>query len=705
MKLKLIIVITILLSTATVFSKERKLQTIHSVGNINVKTTEELKRSLIATAKKYDIVRDALNRIKSRADNAVVLAKDLEVKEFSVEKTPLQIFDLAISYSLSSEKKYKDSAVIMFEKLIKKVPVAVFLKDVAKPNILENRNWLIFIAKSYDILYNNFSDAEKKKFGKWLKTMTTVVLKQKQWMYSKNTSEGSWQTATIGVIGCALGDEKIKNIARNMVLYQFDKMIGTDGLWLEGALDLHYEAAGAFYTYAESDNSLFFMTDADEKNYLEMMAKAPLMFLDPFGKFPGNNSTKTIYPPAKIYINAFREFNKPEFGYIVAKQFSNLTDETIIFNYSEKIKAGPIRPEPPYSIFNSTFGLGILRTGVSSPKNELYAKLDYGQHGGSGGHADKLSLYICGFGRRVTTDENTDDSILSFEWAKQTLAHNTVVINYKSQSGAKTVDDADGVPGKLLLFDRKAGISIVEANAQDSYLETPVKNYRRCVALTDKYFIDIFTIKAEKSVAADWVFHGLGKKVAFQNAVPGEKSLNNDAVRESLLGSSKNGYQWIDNVETHIANDQWSVVWSSGLKTIFLGCPKTRILLGKSGGEVERVGKIVTKRVHTDKTLIVRRINIESTRFVAVHEILSSNVPEIKSFTKLETGTSALVLEIAGDDFKDIFLIQPKHKEQKIMIDENNIMVTKSQRYAYLRIDKKTNKVITSANARLEKIE
>ena len=707
MKQKFIITTLILIITSTAFSGNRKLQTIHSVGDFDISTTEQLRNSLIVNATKYDVVKKALNRIKGRAENAIVLLEKLDKKnhKFLEEETSKQIFDLAICYVLSTEKKFKTAAITLFEKLILNVSFEVYLTGGAKPNSLKNKIWLIYLSKSYDILYNDFSIAEKQKFETWLKTMAAVVLKQKKWMFSKNTADGAWQAAAIGLIGSALDDEKIKNTSKNMVLYQFDKMIGKDGLWLEGSLDLHYAATAAFYIYANSDRSLFLMTDINEKNYLEEMAQAPLMFLDPFGMFPGDNSTKTMFPPGKIYIKAFRQFKKIEFGFIAHKEIVNLPDEIIVFDYSQKIKNGPIRAEPPYSIINSTFGLGILRTGIASPKDELFARLDYGQHGGSSGHADKLSLYFCGFGRRVTTDENTDDPILGFEWAKQTLAHNTVVINYQSQAGAKNDNDANGVPGKLLLFDRKAGIKIIEADAQNSYLDTPIKSYRRCVALTDKYFLDIFTVKAEKEVAADWVFHGLGKLFAFQNVTHGEKSLNNDVVRESLLGSNNNGYQWIENIETYTANDQWSIVWSCGLKSTFLACPKTRILIGNSGGEVERVGEIVTKRVHTDKTLIVRRININSTRFVAIHEILSSKLPIVKSFTKLETGKNILLLEITGDDFIDIFLLQPKHKIQKIMIDKKNLLITKPQRYAYIRIDKKTNKVISSSNARLEKVE
>ncbi len=705
MRKQLALALIVLISAAAGFSEERNLQTIHYVGDSDVKTTEELKQALITSAKKNTIVKTALDRIKSYADSAVLYANDPDFQEHSEDRISRQVFDLAICYTVSSENKYFDSAAILFERLIKKVSFAVFLTGGSKPDAIENRNWLLYLAKSYDILYNDLMPAERLRFGKWLKAMAAVVLKQWKWEDSKNTSIGSWQSATIGIIGCALDDDKVKETAKNMVQYQFRKMIGPEGIWREGSLELHFEAAKAFYAYAQADNSLFSMSDVGNNIYLKQMVEAPLMFLDPFGKIPGNNSTRTEYPPADIYLSAFREFREPEFGYIVEKQLGSLSDEIVLLNYFNQILPGPVRANPPFSVFNSTIGWGILRTGVTSPRKDLYARLDYGPHGGAGGHADKLSLYFCGFGRRVTTDENTDDLILDFEWAKQTLAHNTVVLNYRSQSGAKTIDDSEGLPGNLLLFDRRPGISVIEADAQNAYLDTPVKNYRRCVALTDNYFIDIFTIQSDESVAADWVFHGLGKQFAFRNAAAGEKSLNNDLIRESLLGSSSDGYQWIERVESYTANDQWSIVWSSGLRTIFLGWPGTRILIGKSGGNVEMVGDIVTKRTHTERTLIVRRINIEKTRFVAVHEILSSNIPEVKSFTKLETGTDALVLEIEGDDFKDIFLLQPKHVEKKIMIDDRNLMVTKPQRYAYVRIDKKTNKVIKNANARLERVE
>jgi hypothetical protein len=410
--------------------------------------------------------------------------------------------------------------------------------------------------------------------------------------------------------------------------------------------------------------------------------------------------------PGDIYARAAARYGDALFA-AAARQDSSALSALDALRYGQVLSTrAALHARPDYSVVSATMGWAVLRAHASDGRN-LYARLDYGPHGGTSGHADKLALYLCGNGRRVTSDDDNyaASSPLRFGWAKQTLAHNTVVINYRSQMGADTPTDAHGQAGKLLLFDRTPAISVVEADARNAYPYAALSSCRRCIALTEDYCIDIFTIAAVKPITADWTFSGLGKRVILEDAIKGESALGNPMVRESILGSSAHGYNWLDNVQTYLAHEQWSVGFTAGLRTIMMGQRDTRLMVGESGGMAELVGELVTRRTHTQHTLIARRQNVLQTRFVAVHEVLVSNAPAIESFARLETGTGALVLEILLPEYKDIFILQPLQESQEMLIDAVHLVTMDARRYAYGRFRRSDHSLVRSANLTLRTLE
>jgi hypothetical protein len=436
------------------------------------------------------------------------------------------------------------------------------------------------------------------------------------------------------------------------------------------------------------------------------MANAPFMFLDPFGEIPGSDHSVTGPLPGDIYARAAARYGDALFAAAAARDAGALTALDVIRFGQVLGTRTALHARPDYSVVSPTMGWAVLREHSADGRN-MYARLDYGPHGGTSGHADKLALYLCGNGRRVMSDDDNypASSPLRFGWAKQTLAHNTVVINYRSQLGAESAGDAHGNAGKLLLFDRTDGISVVEADARSSYPHAPLSSCRRCVALTPDYCIDVFTIAAVKPITADWVFHGLGQRVILENAIKGESTLGNPKVRESILGSSGEGYNWLDNVQTYIAHEQWSVAFTAGLRTTMMGQRDTRLLAGESGGTAEVVGEFVTQRTHTEHTVIARRQNVLQTRFIAVHEILAADTPVIESFTRLETGTGALVLEIMLPEYKDVFILQPLQKAQEMLIDQSHLVTIGPRRYAYGRFRRSDHALVRSANLTFKTLE
>jgi hypothetical protein len=137
-----------------------------------------------------------------------------------------------------------------------------------------------------------------------------------------------------------------------------------------------------------------------------------------------------------------------------------------------------------------------------------------------------------------------------------------------------------------------------------------------------------------------------------------------------------------------------------------MGQRDTRVLAGRSGGDA-RVAEdgYVSGRTHTQHTVIARRENVLQTRFVALHEVLGGNVPTIEAFTRLETGTDALVIEVLLPGYKDIFILQPLQQAQEMLIDRDHQVTTDARRYAYGRFRRGDHTTVRSVNLTCRTLE
>jgi hypothetical protein len=149
-------------------------------------------------------------------------------------------------------------------------------------------------------------------------------------------------------------------------------------------------------------------------------------------------------------------------------------------------------------------GIGILRRGAGEEAQGVLMR--YGpvlNHG----HFDDLNINFFSHGYEVTYDlgYGLGSTHTQVGWAKQTAAHNLVVVDEASQSGVKT-------GGSLHLFaDIGPDLQVMEASANHCYASKGVTQYRRTVALIDGVLLDIFRVRGGKQ--HDYLFHSIGSKM------------------------------------------------------------------------------------------------------------------------------------------------------------------------------------------------
>jgi len=148
------------------------------------------------------------------------------------------------------------------------------------------------------------------------------------------------------------------------------------------------------------------------------------------------------------------------------------------------------------------FGLALLRRGELVKSSGAVADVDYrgdvwmyyGRTNVSHSHLDMLQLGLNAYGFNFTPDlgypEATSYDENRWQWNRNTLSHNAVVVNDEYQDRIY-----DGTP---LHFDSTDRVGIIDVEAPDAYEETSI--YRRTavsVAASDEvsYTIDFFRIK------------------------------------------------------------------------------------------------------------------------------------------------------------------------------------------------------------------
>ncbi|MCX7846699.1 MAG: heparinase II/III-family protein [bacterium] len=675
------------------------------------KRAEESPAAKAALARIQHVADGALQAPPRFAHLAVPLGTARKNNRVNAE-TSRAAYYLTIAFCLTQDGRYRTQALAYFRaarEFFPPEPTTTGIELTNKYHVLYARDWLPYWAYTYDLLHDTLTPADQLALAQWLRGMVQMLTWPSMWQRTRTTSHGAWHAAAIGIVGAAIQDPQLLNLAEQRIRWQLDQQCGRDGMWKGASLKSHFAALRAYLAYAECtlqrrDNAYTWRNLRGEY-YLRLLCDAPLMLVDPQGLIPGDGRTASEPPPGDIYLVAAARYNDSLYAAYAQRNMVRVPDEAVVWFAGMCAPAARCEPRPAYSAVSPSAGLGVLRAANPNTGQELYARLFFGPVVGKGAPANKLALYLSATGRRVSGGDIpvASSSPLRLGWLPHTIAHNTVVLNYRSQAGIRP-SSAAATPGTLLLFDRTPSVSVIEADARNAYPHLPLAAYRRCVVLADRYCVDVFTVKATRPLTADWVWHGSSPRVRIQRATRGERSLNNEMLDTSLLGSASDGYQWIDDVTTYTAHEQWLAEWDTGLRTIMMGHPGTQILIGRSGGTGRVVGELVKDREYTESTLIARRANVVETRFAALHEIVSGD-PAVESFVRLDTGTDALVLEIMTREWKDIIVIQPRRAKQEMLIDEHHQLTTDPRRFGFARLSRDSSNIVEQLNVTVKRLD
>jgi len=455
---------------------------------------------------------------------------------------------------------------------------------VATYTTLDESVWILPLAWAFDLVRESLPSRETNLIVDRLLIPAADHLVQHHYQAIHNFT--CWHNAAIGTIGLILDRKDLIDFAiRGRFGFETQLRDGVlnDGLWFEGSFSYHFYALSALLALAKAahfcrEERLF------EHPALHVMLLAPIQCAYPDSSLPATNDCwyftsvvgevcHGVPPAASFYEMGYAWYRDPLFAHILDLNYRHQARDTLdaLLYGAETIPL--VETQASASINLPQSGYTILRSSrLGDGSQEQYLLLKYGPHGDAHGHPDKLNLVLYGSGERLSPDLGTPGYGLDlFEsWYRQTICHNTVTIDGRSQPAAE---------GRLKDFRTDGPFQIADASAAwntDGYEGVIM---RRALLARSDYFLDIFWVGCDRPRQIDWVYHNRGTHET--SLAPSFEPL------PAPPGLGRDGYAHISELQRSMSDADLMNTWRVADVTLDLymaGSRDTEVLLGRAPG-------------------------------------------------------------------------------------------------------------------------
>ena len=463
------------------------------------------------------------------------------------KKNYTNILNCGIAYQVSGQQKYADyikTILLKYAAEYEKWPVHPKAKQGHQAGKLfwQSLNdfvWQVYTIQGYDLAYDGIAAADRKQiedhlFMPILKYFTVDCAST----FNLIHNHGTWDLAAVGMTGYILNKPEYVKMAlkgskldgKTGYLAQVDQLFSPDGYYTEGPYYQRY-ALLPFVIFAKAINN--YQPELKIFEYRnQLLSKAintslQLTYTDG-SFFPINDAIKDkTYESAELVYGV-------DIAYADIKALPELLDvaerqgEVVISDAGLKIATDLAAGKKKMFNYQSQWigdgangkegGLGILRYGNNEDQQCLLLKA--ASQGMGHGHFDRLNILYYDHGVEVFPDYGAA-RFLNIEskkggdylpenktWAKQTVAHNTLVVDQSSNFKADA-DVAQQHYPELLFFKNDKDRQVISAKEDHAY---PGVNMTRTSALVkvaalDKpLLIDVFQVIADQPHQYDLPF-------------------------------------------------------------------------------------------------------------------------------------------------------------------------------------------------------
>jgi oligo-alginate lyase len=601
-----------------------------------------------------------------------------------------------------------------YEAMYKNLPIHPKTRSYARGKLfwqcLNDSNWLFYMAQAYDAIYEFLTPGERLILENNLfRPFADFISLENPQFYNRIHNHSAWGNAAVGMIGLAMRDELLVKRAlygiesndrvdlmakdndggliyspdgRAGFLANIDEPFSPEGYFTEGPYYQRY-AMYPFLVFATALHNT--MPNVNVLGYKEgVLIKAVdalLNLTDAEGDFfPLNDAQKGMSVANSSLISAvniayYYGTQNPALLSVAQQQGHVLLDQSGL-SVAKAIRDGNAHPFKKNSVNfrdgsqGTQGGLAVLR----APSEKLTSVFKYSSHGLSHGHYDKLSFSLYGFGSEVLQDyglvrfvnieQKGGGNYLkeNNSWAKQTVAHNTLVQDQRSHFKGVYEVSSQHAPVQLFFEATDPTIHAVSALDSNAYPGTLMHRTQAMIHLsedTDPFLLDIFRVEAVENHQYDLPFHFMGQLIESSVAktmpdhleVLGQSDGYQHLFLEALGSPGKGSQQltWLNEgffytlTTEALANDQW----------LF-----TR--LGANDSEFN---------LRRDAALIIRRPNTADTIFASIIEQHGSYSPVTESSVNPFPRVSEL--QVLKND-QDITAVSFVHNKQRYMFILSN---------------------------------
>jgi len=449
--------------------------------------------------------------------------------------------------------------------------------------------WLVYVIQGYDAIVDTLSSEQRARIENGiLRPLADFLSVESPEVFDQIHNHGTWAVAAVGMTGYVIDDKDyvrkalygLKEDGEAGFVKQLDLLFSPDGYYTEGPYYQRY-ALMPFLLFAHSiqtNDPEFGVFEYRDKVLLKAIyACVDLSYANLF--FPVNDAIKD------------KGLDTVELRYGIAIAYALTADPGLLsvaeiqrpyaltgdgFRLAAAVDAGLSRPYEHRSKFfrdgpaGDAGALVVLRNGEEPDQQALVFKAT--SQGMGHGHFDRLNWLFYDNGREIVTDYGAarflnvvlkDGGVYLPEntsWAKQTVAHNTLVVDERSHFDGDWNIGQQSHP-RPLLFESNDNIQITAAVMRNAYSDVA---FNRTIALLNgvvpdrAIVVDVLNADSKNDHQYDLPLHFNGQIMV---ASPAFDDLG-DTLRP--LGSA-NGYQhlWKRATTSIHTADIFSVTWLS----------------------------------------------------------------------------------------------------------------------------------------------
>ncbi|MCI2228228.1 heparinase II/III family protein [Polaribacter sp. MSW13] len=681
-------------------------------------------KSQLGTIPVFD---QTLNKTKEEVDAAIKKGIDVPIpKDMAGGYTHTQhkknyatMQKAGVLFQLLGDEKYAiyiRDMLLEYAKMFPTLPRHPQKRSYARGKIfwqcLNDSNWLVFTSQAYDCIYSWLPKEQTEYLNKTLfKPFADFLSVETPQYFNRVHNHSTWGNVAVGMIGLVMDDEELVNRAlyglendnidpkakdndggfikdkagKAGFLANLDSPFSPDGFYTEGPYYQRY-AMYPFLIFAEAlQNKKPELKIFEYKNGVLIKAVDALLNLtDADGEFfPLNDGQKGMSYYTSSLVSAvdiayYYGTKKPELLSIAKKQNKVQLDATglsVAIGLREHKEKSFIKKsmELTDGSRGDEGGVGILR--YQKEEETLALVMKYTGQGLSHGHYDKLSFSLYengneviqdyGLSRFVNVEQKNGGGYLKENktFAKQTIAHNTVIQNETSHFKNNYAIASKNHSEKYLFDVSNPDFQIVSAKEKNAYPGTEL--HRTMIMVNDDklskpFIIDITKVTADKKNNYDLPYYYFGQIISMNFKYQTPKTL-------STLGD-KSGYQHLWKEGAGMANaENVQFTWLDNKRfyTITTATNKEdEIVFARIGANDPEFN------LRKDPTIIIRKKQIKNTIYASIIESHGS-YSAVKEVAKNAYSNFSKIEKIIDDVNYSSFKIKFKDGREKILILSN----------------------------------